>query len=83
MLFRIGAPEIGWAGIFIFLPLLALALHIVTRAECWGDAAAVERHLADFPYERVACGVERGRAAAFRQAPRRRVTPRSVTRRAG
>ena len=52
MLFRIGAPEIAWAGIFIFLPLLALGLHIVTRAECWGDAAAVERHLTDFPYER-------------------------------
>ena len=52
MLFRIGASEIAWAGIFIFLPMLALALHIVTRADCWGDAAAMERHLADFPYER-------------------------------
>jgi len=52
MLFRVGAPEIAWAGIFIFLPILALGLHIVTRAECWGGAAAVERHLADFPYER-------------------------------
>ena len=52
MLFRIGAPEIAWAGIFVFLPLLALALHIVNRAESWGDATAVERHLADFPYER-------------------------------
>jgi hypothetical protein len=52
MLFRVGASEIAWAGIFVFLPLLALGLHIVTRAESWGDAAAVERHLADFPYER-------------------------------
>ena len=52
MLFRIGAPEIAWAGIFIFLPLVALGLHIVIRAESWGDAAAVECHLADFPYER-------------------------------
>jgi uncharacterized membrane protein len=52
MLFHIDAPEIAWAGIFIFLPLLALGLHITTRAECWGDAAAVERHLMDFPYER-------------------------------
>ena len=52
MLFRVGAAEIGWAGIFIFLPLMALTLHITTRAECWGDDAAVERHLADFPYER-------------------------------
>jgi putative membrane protein len=53
MLFRIGAREIGWAGIFVFLPLLALALHIMTRTECWGDAAAVERHLADFPFEQA------------------------------
>ena len=51
MLFRVGAPEIGWAGIFIFLPLLALGFHIVTRPGCRGDATAVERHLADFPYE--------------------------------
>ena len=51
MLFRVGAAEIGWAGIFIFLPLTVLTLHITTRAECWGDDAAVERHLADFPYE--------------------------------
>jgi putative membrane protein len=52
MLFRVGAAEIAWAGIFIFLPLTALTLHITTRAECWGDDAAVERHLGDFPYER-------------------------------
>jgi uncharacterized membrane protein len=52
MLFRVGAPEIGWAGIFIFLSLLALGFHIVTRPDCRGDAAAVERHLADFPFER-------------------------------
>jgi hypothetical protein len=52
MLFRIDALEIAWAGIFIFLPLLALGLHIVTRSESWGDGAAVDRHLADFPYER-------------------------------
>jgi uncharacterized membrane protein len=52
MLFRVGAAEIAWAGIFIFLPLMALTLHITTRAECWGDDAAVDRHLGDFPYER-------------------------------
>ena len=52
MLFRVGAAEIAWAGIFVFLPLMALTLHITTRAECWGDDAAVERHLGDFPYER-------------------------------
>jgi hypothetical protein len=32
--------------------LVALGVHIVTRTENWGDSAAVERHLADFPYER-------------------------------
>lgn len=50
MLFLIGAPEIGWASVFIFLPFVVVALHIVTRAESYGDAAAVARHLADFPY---------------------------------
>jgi uncharacterized membrane protein len=69
MLFRVGAPEIAWAGIFIFLPLLALALHIVTRPESWGDAAAAERHLADFPYERP---LAVWRAAAPRSVVRRR-----------
>lgn len=52
MLFRIGAPNIGWAAIFIYLPFLVLAIHILTRPDCYGDAAAVERHLRDFPYER-------------------------------
>jgi putative membrane protein len=69
MLFRIDAAEIAWAGIFVFLPLLALGLHIVTRAECWGDAAAVERHLADFPYERSLAAWD---ASALRSAARRR-----------
>lgn len=52
MLFRIGAPNIGWAAVFIYLPFTALAIHILTRSHCYGDAAAIERHLADFPYER-------------------------------
>ena len=52
MLFRINAPNIGWAAVFIYLPFTALALHIVTRRESWGDDAAIQRHLADFPYER-------------------------------
>lgn len=52
MLFRIGAANIGWASVFIFLPFSVLALHILTRRDCYGDDAAVERHLADFPYER-------------------------------
>src|ERR1700720_1211153 len=69
MLFRIDALEIAWAGIFIFLPLLALGLHIVTRSESWGDGAAVERHLADFPYGRSLAGWN---AAAPQAVPRRR-----------
>jgi len=53
MLFRINAPEIGWAAVFIYLPFTALAIHILSRRESYGDRAAIERHLADFPYERV------------------------------
>ena len=52
MLFRIGAANIGWAAVFIYLPFIALAIHILTRSDCHGDAAAIERHLADFSYER-------------------------------
>jgi len=52
MLFRIGAPNIGWAAVFIYLPFTALALHILTRRDCYGDVTAIERHLTDFPYER-------------------------------
>ncbi len=71
MLFRIGAAEIAWASIFIFLPMSALGLHIMTRAESWGDAGAVERHLADFPYER-ALDVWKGEAEAERARLMRR-----------
>jgi hypothetical protein len=53
MLFRIDAANIGWASVFIYLPFTVLAIHILTRRESYGDAAAVERHLADFPYERA------------------------------
>jgi len=53
MLFRIGAANVGWAAVFIYLPFTVLAIHIVTRRESWGDDEAVERHLADFPYERA------------------------------
>jgi hypothetical protein len=52
MLFRIGASNIGWAAVFIYLPFTTLAIHILTRRDCYGDAGAIERHLADFPYER-------------------------------
>ena len=52
MLFRINAPNIGWAAVFIYLPFSVLTVHVLTRRESWGDAAAIERHLVDFPYER-------------------------------
>jgi hypothetical protein len=51
MLFVIRAPEIGWSGVFIFLPALALAVHLLTRADTRGDEAAIARHLEDFPYD--------------------------------
>jgi len=54
MLFWIGASEIGWASVFIFVPFLALLVSILTRPDCYGDAAAIARHLADFPYEKTA-----------------------------
>lgn len=54
MLFVIGARDIAWASVFIYLPFVALILHIVTRAESYGDAAAISRHLGDFPYDEAA-----------------------------
>jgi hypothetical protein len=52
MLFRIGAREVAWASIFIFVPLVALAIHILTRRDYRANAEAIARHLDDFPYER-------------------------------
>jgi len=52
MLFRVGAAEIAWSSVFIFLPFTALAAHILTRADAHGDSAEIARHLADFPYDR-------------------------------
>lgn len=52
MLFKIGAANVAWAAVFIYLPFLTLAIHILTRADSYGGAAALERHLDDFPYER-------------------------------
>jgi putative membrane protein len=54
MLFVIDAHEIAWASVFIYLPFYALAAHILTRRESYGGAAAIERHLNDFPYDRDA-----------------------------
>jgi uncharacterized membrane protein len=51
MLFAIGARDIAWASVFIYLPFAVLILHIVTRDESYGDAGAVARHVADFPYD--------------------------------
>ena len=53
MLFVIRAYEIAWASVFIYLPFTVLIVHIVTRRDSYGDAAALERHLGDFPYERA------------------------------
>jgi uncharacterized membrane protein len=53
MLFVIRAPEIGFAAVFIFLPMLVLTIHILTRPDSYGGEAAIARHLADFPYDNV------------------------------
>jgi uncharacterized membrane protein len=64
MLFRVGANGIAWASVFIYVPFATLAIHILTRPDCYGDRAAVEAHLADFPYERdlLAWSVDEPRA---------------------
>jgi putative membrane protein len=51
MLFRIGARDVAWASVFIFVPFVALAAHIVTRRDYRGDAEAIAQHLDDFPFE--------------------------------
>jgi uncharacterized membrane protein len=71
MLFLIGAAEIAWASVFIYLPFVVLGVHIVTRRDCWGDAAALERHLADFPWER-GLAIWNRELPAPGSAPRRR-----------
>jgi uncharacterized membrane protein len=60
MLFRIGATEIGWASLFIYLPFLTLVIHIVTRPESYGGQEAIEDHLRDFPYDDGIIGAKRG-----------------------
>lgn len=65
MLFVIGADEIAWASIFIFVPFLVLVISIVTRSSNYGDDAAIARHLADFPYD-----------APFTESRSHRPTPR-------
>jgi len=51
MLFRVGAPTIGWSAIFIFLPFLALIANLLSRPGSRATAADIERHLEDFPYD--------------------------------
>jgi len=70
MLFRIGASEIGWASVFVYLPFLTLAAHILTRSDSYGGREAVERHLRDFPYDRGILPAERTPASP---APRRNI----------
>jgi uncharacterized membrane protein len=71
MLFRIGASEIAWASVFIHLPFLLLVIHIVTRQDNYGNAAALTRHLVDFPYDEEFLGnpEERSNASRRRFAP--------------
>ncbi len=56
MLFVVRAVVIGWASIFIFLPFFVMVLHTLTRSDCYGDADAIARHLADFPFNLQALG---------------------------
>lgn len=72
MLFVIGAREVGWASVFIYLPFAVLILHTVTRAESYGDAAAMARHLADFPYDSAGFADAQPPAKAIGDAQRRR-----------
>jgi uncharacterized membrane protein len=60
MLFRIGATEIGWASVFIYLPFLTLVVHIVTRTDSYGGPEAIESHLRDFPYDDGIIGAQHG-----------------------
>ena len=60
MLFRIGATEIGWASVFIYLPFLTLVIHIVTRIDSYGGQEAIEDHLRDFPYDDGIIAAKRG-----------------------
>ncbi len=53
MLFRIGAYTAAWASLFIYLPFTALVIHILSRRESYADRAALDRHLADFPYDKI------------------------------
>lgn len=67
MLFIIHAPEIGWASVFIFLPLVVMALHTLTRSGWFGEGSPIARHLEDFPFNRKAFGDPQPKVAADAQ----------------
>jgi uncharacterized membrane protein len=73
MLFVIQAPGIGWASVFIFLPFFVMVLHTLGRSECYGDADAIARHLADFPFNRDAL-----RPAQYPRVPGQAVARRGM-----
>ena len=56
MLFRIRAYTIAWSGLFIYIPLMAMAANILTRDISRATAADLSRHLEDFPYDKPAAG---------------------------
>jgi putative membrane protein len=67
MLFIIHAHEIGWASVFIFVPLVVMALHTLTRSGGFGEGDAIVRHLEDFPFNRKAFGNPQPKVAAVAQ----------------
>jgi uncharacterized membrane protein len=72
MLFRIGALDIAWASVFVFIPFATLIANTLTRVDSYGDRAALERHFADFPYEKNLVGYWDGDAATVAEPRRRR-----------
>ena len=68
MLFWIGAPQIGWASLFIYLPFLALALHLLMSRERYEVRGAIAPHLRDFSYNApYLAQTDEGDAAAAQQ----------------
>jgi len=51
MLFRIGAATIAWAGIFVYVPFIAMALNALSRRDSRPNAEQIRLHLMDFPYD--------------------------------
>jgi len=51
MLFLIGATNVAWASVFVYLPLAALGGSILMRPSSRADGAAIAAHVRDFPYD--------------------------------